>query len=359
MRTQYKSRNQRQGVAAVMICLLMIPVLFILAFSIDYGYLLFVETGLQRTADQAALAAVRDLTPDPDGDQDLDAVRACVREYVELNFGSEFSVADADIVIGRYERSSIYGDLNILSTGVFDTVRVVLRRDDVVNPSVSLYFARLFRKNMAEVIAESTAVLQPASMMGPGTRVLPIALEFKAWNKLDYGDQASVYGDGRITDDSGKEIPGNWGTLDIGPESNSLSELSDQIDNGLSQSDLDALHSDGRIGTNEYIDSSVDVDMNGDTGLSSGLKHSLAAAQGTTRVAPIYKGTSSHGGGLEFTVVGWASVKVLDSKFQGSKNSYVNVQKSYLYDENLRPASDLSNPGEIIEGAYTSPVLVK
>lgn len=352
-------RKQRDGAVAVLLCLLMLPLLALLAFSIDYGFLLYLRTDLQRVADQAALAAARDLTPDAYGNQDLQKVRDTVRQYVAKNLGADFDVQDADIEIGRYNPTTVYSSVDLLSTGVLDTVRVRLHRDDFANSSVSLYFARLFGDNQSDVSAYSTAVLQRARFLPPGTEILPIALEQKSWNQLWQGETASVYGDGRILDSSGKQIPGNWGTVDIGPTGNSTTQLSDQIRFGLDQSDLDSLHAQQVIPTPDYIDSSVPMTTNGDTGMSSGMRHAIEDAHGKMKVAPIYKKTTSHGGNLQFEIVAWVTVEIVDSGWNGSKNSYVEVRKSYTYDQYLRPVSDLSDTGSTIEGAYTSPVLLQ
>ncbi len=229
----------------------------------------------------------------------------------------------------------------------------------MANSSVSLYFARLFGDNESDVSAYSTAILQPAQYLAPGTAILPIALEQKAWNKLDQGETASIYGDGRILDAGGSPIPGNWGTLDIGPKSNSSANLSEQIRNGLTQDDLDSLYSQGAIPTTEYIDANVQTDLNGDTGLSAGIKHAVTNSHGKMKVAPIYKKTTGHGGNLEFEVVAWVTVEVVDSGWNGSKNSFIEVRKAFTYDQHLRPVRDLSDATTKIEGAYTSPVLVE
>ena len=58
-RNRYQSR--RSGAIAALAALLLIPMLALVALCVDYGYLLVVRTDLQRAADAAALAAVRDL----------------------------------------------------------------------------------------------------------------------------------------------------------------------------------------------------------------------------------------------------------------------------------------------------------
>ncbi|MFT5303568.1 MAG: hypothetical protein ACI814_004388, partial [Mariniblastus sp.] len=347
------------GSAALLVIVLMVPLLGLLAFSIDYGFLLFVQTDLQRTADQAALAAVRELTPDQYGNQDLAKVRATVREYVQLNLGDDFVVQDSDIEIGRYDSPKIYDELVILNTGIFDTVRISLRRDEEANHSVVLYFAKLIDHDAAGVSVQAAAVLQRARYIGPGADVFPFAIEQKAWNVLGQGETLAIYGDGRIEDEFGQQIPGNWGTVDIGSASNSASSLSNQILSGLTQDDLDSLYNQNRISTTEYIDSGLVIKLNGDTGLSAGLKFAVRDVETQMRIAPVYREMIGQGGNLEFEIIEWVAIEVVNSSWHGSQNSSIEVRKSYIYDQNLFPVNDLSDLTETIGGAYTVAVLVE
>lgn len=359
---QPMSSDNRRAAIAVLVAFLMIPLLGMLAMAIDYGYLLVVKANLQKSADAAALAAVRDLAPAVDGSQDLAVVRATVRQYAAANVKNVngFTVADADVTIGRYDPASVYSNLTILNTGTFDTVQVTLRRDSTSNSPVSLFFARIFGINNSGVTATATAVLQKASILQPGAGILPFSIPEAEWNSQNPGTIWSIYGDGRLVDDFGNVQPGNWGTLDIGPANNSTADLRDQILYGLTQSDLDALFADGRIPQNSFIDSQMSWYANADPGLSSGIKSAVQAIHGMVRLVPIYDSIIPAGGNnVEYHIVAWAVVQVVDSHWQGSKNTYVRISKSYTYDGKLRPQPDLSNTSAIIEGAYTSPVLVR
>src|SRR5262245_37517727 len=113
----------RRGAIMVLAAILMTSLIGLIAFSVDYGYLLKVRTDLQRSADASALAAVQDLIRKPDGSQDLDKARATVRNYVGENLDdSSFQVASADIEIGRYDPQSIYSNVSLLNNGTLDTV---------------------------------------------------------------------------------------------------------------------------------------------------------------------------------------------------------------------------------------------
>jgi len=355
---------KRRGAIAVLAPVLMIPMMAMVAFAIDYGYLLKTRAALQRAADAAALAAVRDLVPSANGTQNLAAVRETVRQYAKANISeiALFSVLDADIKIGRYDPKTVYTNFTILDDGILDTVRVTLRRDTQANSPVSLFFARVIGINTANVSATATAVLQKASIIPPGSDVLPFSIPKAEWVAASPGSIWSVYGDNKMKDNNGNVIPGNWGTIDIGNSNNSTSDLSDQILNGLRQTDLDTLYSEGRIPQDTYIDSRQPWYGNGDPGLSVGMKSAVKAVEGKTKLIPIYDWISPFpppsGNNVEIHVVGWAVAEVVGSDWQGNPK-YVKIKKSFTYDGLLKPQRDLSITNGVIEGAFTSPVLVQ
>ena len=350
----------RRGAVLVLITLLMIPMLAMVAFSVDYGYLLKVDSDLQRCADAAALACVQDLVPAADGTQDLAQVRDSLRQYVALNSDQSLQVLDSDIEIGRYDPATIYSNVTLLNSGVFDTVRVTLRRDGTVNSRVPLFIGPLLGVQDSAITATATAVLQKPSLLPPGADVLPFSVPESVWDGQDIGDEWSIYGDGKIKDNDGNLIPGNWGTVDIGTTNNSTNDLNDQIINGLHQSDIDALHADARISNDAFIDASQPVSLQADTGISSGLKNSVIPIAGQMRIVPIYDSSSgTPGNTLNIGVVKWGVVKVINSVWQGEKNTNVTIAKSYDYQGELRAQPDLGSTTGYVEGAFTSPVLVE
>ncbi len=353
--------SKRRGAVGILFALLALPLVAMLAFAVDYGFLLKIRTDLQRTADAAALAAVQSLIPAPDGTQDFGDVENVLRDYAVSNRDSTFQVLGADIEMGRYDPATIYSNISLLQTGTFDTVRVTVRNDASVNAPVSMFFAKVFGVDQSPVTATACAVLQKARFLEPGTAVLPFVLPVDVWNAHVPGDTWSIYGDGKMKDANGDDIPGNWGTLDIGPTSNGASELSDQILNGLKQSDIDALHSDGRIASNKHIDGDAPTWMQGDPGLSTGIKNAVQQIYGQTRLVPIYDQLAGQlsGNNVEIKVIGWGVVQVVDSDWNGAKNTHVTIKKAYMYDGDLRPNADLGNTTDIINAAYTSPILVE
>ena len=360
LRAVRKNKRNRRGAVAVLMAVMMLALLSMVAFSLDYGVLLKTRSDLQRVADSAALAALQDLVPASDGTQDLVATAATVRSYAEANTDASFQILNSDIQIGRFDPATIYSQVTLLNDGVFDAVRVTVRRDTQANSPVAHFFAPVFGRQNSGVTATATAVLQKATVLKPGDGVLPIGLPLDVWEAQDPGEKWTVYGDGKIEDLNGNEIPGNWGTVDIGSTSNSTSDINDQILNGLHQSHLDHLYADSRIPSAVHIDSTQPMLLNADTGISVGLKHSIQAVEGQTRIMPIYDyfAGDPQGNNLEFHVVGWGVIIVDDSSWQGN-NKWVRIEKSYTYDGFLTPQSALSNTTGTVEGAFTSPALVE
>ena len=150
--------------------------------------------------------------------------------------------------------------------------------------------------------------------------------------------------------------------VDIGPETGGgTRDVSDQIVDGLKQSDLDSLASQNAQGdssTSTHIDATEPLTLSGETGLKGGTKGALKEIEGTTKIAPIFKQVSGTGTNAKYEITGWATVELVDSSIRGS-NTFVSVKKSFLYDKDLRPNTDLTDETDVIEGAYTSPVLAQ
>ncbi len=351
----------RSGVIVTKVALLLVPMLGFVALAVDYGYLLKVKTDLQGAADAAAVAAVRELVPNSSGAQNVNDVRMVAKSYAASNISSipNFQVSNSDIQTGRFDPSTIYTNVTLLNNGTLNTVRVTVRRDTQFNSPVKLFFAPVLGFSRCDVSATATAVLRRARYLPPGARILPFAVSQQTWNSFDIGENFRTYGGGRVTDDDGDTIPGNWGTVDIGPTNNSTADISNQIRDGLTQRDLNSLESQGKIPNNEHIDSAAPLNVQGDPGLSSGLKHALETVHGDIRYVPIFSSVTKNGNNASYQVTGWGTVRVVNSKFQGSNNTYIELQKAITFDAKLKPNTNLSSTSGTIDGAYTSPGLVE
>ena len=358
----FQHRTKRRGIVVAKTALLLIPIMGMLALAIDYGYLLKSRTDLQRAADLAALAAARDLAAaEANGSQDLAAVRATARQFADANIQdvTNFQVLDSDIEIGRYDPSTVYSNITLLNDGDFDTVRITVRRDAQSNAPVSLFFARVLGRGASGVNATATAILRKASSLRPGNRIIPFTVPQNVWDAHSVGDSWKIYSNGGLQDLAGNPIPGNWGTVDVGDTNNSTAELSDQIESGLSQDDLDELHEDGRISSSSHIDTSASLQLQGETGMSSGMSDAVETVEGQICYIPIFDTVVGGGNSSEFNIIGWGAVKVVNSHWQGNSNTWIRLEKTYTYDLDLQPHTDLGDTAGTIDGAFTTAVLVE
>lgn len=353
--------SSRRGVILLKSAILMVPLLGLIAFAIDYGFLLKVRTDLQRTADMASLAAVRDLIPGRTGYQDLHQARSTANLYANLNTPeySGLQLRTEDVECGRYDPAQVYTKVALLDDGVLDTVRVKVRRDNLANSPVSLFFAPVFGIETVGVSATSTAIIRRASTLGTGSPVLPMAVPEQVWNDYDTGDRFKIYSNGGLKDTWDNPIPGNWGTVDVGNTNNSTADISNQIEHGLRQSDLDALAADGRISSSESIRTSEPLQLQGETGMSAGMRSAVQAIHGEVRYLPIFDKVQGSGNTAEFNIVGWGVVEVVDSNWNGNNHTWLRVEKTTTYDLDLAPHTDLSDTSGTIDGAFTAAVLVE
>ena len=361
-----RDAQNRRGTIAILAAIMMAMLMGMAAFSVDFGYILIARTDLQAAADAAALAAARELLPDAYGSQyhSILATRASVRQYANINSREGFQIPDADIEIGRYDRNTIYsgGPLTLLNIGVFDTVRVTLRQDGILNETVPLFFARALGLEYAAVDVTATAILPPVTVIRPGNGILPFAVDIIEWNQITDGEQLNIFDD-HMEDADGNVVPGNWCTVDIGAEANATSDLIAQMNEGLRQTDLDFLAAstgpDGqpRIPNPTEIADPLWVDA--EPGLSTAMKDTLEELIGVPKIIPLFDIVYGTGDTAQYHIVSWGVVMVTEVELLGALSKrHITLQRCSNYDGTLTAASDLSDT-DTVQGAFAAAMLVE
>jgi hypothetical protein len=110
----------------------------------------------------------------------------------------------------------------------------------------------------------------------------------------------------------GTGSPGNRGTVDIGGSNNSTADIARQIVYGLSSADL--AYFGGEIKFNQQ----GELDLNGDTGISAGVKDELASIKGQPRLIPIFSKVVGPGNNANYTIVQWAGIRIMEVKLTGA-----------------------------------------
>ncbi len=380
-----RSANRR-GVITILTALMTIMILGMIAFAVDIGYVLSSREELQRSADAAALAACWDFAQQlADGQSADDATllaRTTADQYAGLNAVSRDSpdlalnpcnAAGGDIVFGYindlYDGSAAF-DTN--ATDSFNAVRVRVRRDASQNGELPLFFARIFGRTGQSLQAEATAAIVRdvrgfrASTSGECLDLLPFALDletFEAWMDGDIGEDEWTWNatTGQVEEGcdqwlevnlypKGNGSPGNRGTVDIGSNNNSTNDICRQILHGVSAADL-AYH-----GGCLKFNSCGKLYLNGDTGISAGVKDELAAIIGDPRVIPIFSEVNGPGNNAIYTIVHWCGIRIVDVKLTGPMSKkHVTIQACPIVAKGIIPATSTGSS----EYVYSPAVLLK
>ena len=347
-RNGYPNR-QRRGAVLVLAALFMVVMLGMVAFAVDFGYLTMARTELQRSADAAAIAGCWELmdTSPPGTTANLTAEIALARQaasqYVASNSVCNSTVgvnsnsanqSGGDIVIGNLNNPSLGSSaLTFTNPNQYNAVQVHVSKSASSNGVVPLFFGRIFGMQGQAVSAQATAALLnniggfrvPAD--GSNLEILPFSLDQQTWDnmlngggtdayKWDEATQTIVSGQDGVREinlyPQGTGSPGNRGTVDIGSSNNSTADIARQIVQGVNQSDLN------KIGGELKLDASGKLYLNGDTGISAGIKDELASIKGKPRIIPIFSTVVGPGNNATYTIVKFAGVRILNVKLTGS-----------------------------------------
>jgi uncharacterized membrane protein len=347
----------------------MVAMLAMIAFAVDVGYLQLARTQLQQAADSAAIAATMELvdkgmTSTPDLTAETASARQLAVQYAASNsICSKAPVVDpnagngtsGDVVIGYLQNPSDQTQqMDFSDPSRANAVRVRVQRTSASNGEVNLFFGRIFGKSGQAVTATATAALLnnisgfKAPSSGGNLGILPFALDEQTWNNLMAGGGTDTWtwnSDSKtVTNGSdgirevnlypqGTGSPGNRGTVDIGSSNNSTSDIARQIVYGVNSADL-AQMPGGQIALN----GSGELTLNGDTGISAGIKDELASIKGQPRVIPIFRSVTGPGNNAQYLIVKFVGVRVLDVKLTGAMSGkLVTVQPANMRIEGAIP----------------------
>lgn len=334
--------RQRRGATLVLAVIFMFSLFSFLAFSIDTGYLAQSRAEIQRTADAAAMAGCWELYSQMENGTQLQdagsAVRTAAAGMAMLNPVCRTNpVLDAspqtqDIKIGYFadtRNSSFSND----SSNPFFGVQALVSRTASKNGEIPFFFGRIFGDAGRPMESSATAIMakQISGFSLPSSSsetidLLPFALDLQTWQSLLAGTTSDNYafdpvhksvgngGDGIREVNlypQGTGSPGNRGTVDIGGSNNSTNDIARQILHGISAQDLQAL------GKPLNISSQGTMTLNGDTGISAGVKDELKSIIGQKRVIPIFSSVSGNGNNANYTIVRWVGVRIMNVNLTG------------------------------------------
>jgi hypothetical protein len=367
-----------------LLALLMVFLLGMVAFAVDLGYLVNVRHELQNAADSAALAGTSKLldpsllqgTPDQAAAVAVAQGEATHFAYLNKAGGVSLSVPNnpansttGDVVCGYLSNPA---DLSqgFDMTHFPNSVQVRVRRDQVANGSLSLFFARALGVSNQDMEAQATATYRDRIVgfkiqaAGATTcKLLPFALNIDTWNQVLAGvgpdtfvrdestgsvksgpdgiHECKLYPLSNGSSGSGDLPPGNFGTVDIGASNNSTNDIKRQILYGPNAEDLS--HFPG--GVCQLDPATNTLMLQGDTGVSAAVKDDLAAIIGQPRIIPLYSSVSGPGNNAQYTIVGFAGITITEVVLTGSLSSkHLTIQPCFCVDPNGLPGTQIPTP---------------
>jgi hypothetical protein len=346
----------------------MVVILGLVAFAVDVGYLVMVKTELQNAADAAALAGTSCLLDpsllrgNPNPTSAMANARAEAQEFSMYNkAGSVYldlvpnpgNASTGDVVCG-YLADPADPSAEMTYTPFPNSVKVIVRRDNTKNGPLPLFFGRILRVASANLQATATATYEggvtgihipAASAMK--SKFLPITLHVNTWTSMLAGSGPDNYSYNRQTGQvsSGSDgirecklypvangSSGNSGTVNVPPgkTGNSTSVLSRIIREGPNANDLSG-YANGEMKLDPLTNT---LPLNGDTGISAGIKDDLASIIGQPRIIPLYTTVSGNGNNAMYTIVAFVGIVITKVQLTGG-DKYVTIQPCFCLDDTV------------------------
>ncbi len=366
-------RRDRKGNVLVLSAFLMLIMMGVLAFSLDVGYVYVSKSQLQRSADSAALAAACEMIDQGalsgDGTFNISEsnIRSRAEEYAGYNYvlAADPASGPSDVTVGYPEDPfHPHRQMQTSNINMFNAVNVRVRRHTDQNGEVPLFFARFLGHDFVQTQADATAAII-VNVRGFGTPnngnnqgILPFALDEETWLDMLAGggtddwtwdpedEDISPGGDGIREVNlypQGTGSPGNRGTVDIGSNNNSTNDIARQITDGVTPEDLDF------IGGSLELDENGELFLNGDTGISAGVKDELESIKGEPRVIPIYRTVTGNGNNATYTIVAFAGVRIMEVKLTGKMSGKrVIIQPANVVTQGAIPGDDTTQTSHFV-----------
>ncbi len=392
-RHQLSKHQKRLGAVVCLAAAMMIMILAFLAFTVDVGFIALTKAQMKGCSDAAALSASQELIPlfKPGATLSYavaqDKAGLAAEDIASYHRSGDHKQAylerARDVRYGQYYQDENSGAM-VKNYDVWPAnfVEVTTRRDQPLGPgesagtgspdsSLPLFFAPALGTRSADLRVRSAAAMMPGVGFrrppGPDQtiHVLPIALDIETWENLlagvgsdnfSYNEQTKQVSSGTdgilevnlYPTGDGSLPPGNRGTVDIGGSNNSTNDLKRQILHGINQDDLDQLGFELRF-DQQCI-------LNGDTGLSAGIKAQLEAIIGEPRAIPLFSSVSGPGNNANYVIEKFVGVRILEVKLTGSpKQKRVIVQPCEFVSPHVIPG-----PGTIqVDSILTTPRLIE
>jgi hypothetical protein len=397
MKQSLKKEVGRRGAIAPLTAILLVPLLGMVALTVDLGYLVMVQTDLQNAADASALAGAQELigpyvqwslpgqspaTQQAIRSDAISAARQAAKDYAFANVagGVNITLLDSDIEVGYTDGQGNYNPNPPLTTFP-NTVNVIARRDDAANNTVVLFFGPILGTNAVDLSASARAadyegeINTLKSIPGVDAHILPVALDVNVWRTF-YNTGKSPDGAIHIASNGNPHLqvyptdtntPGSFGLVDVGVPANNAPAFRSWIDYGDTPNDINYLLNNGLL----PVSPSAPQPWKVGPGLKSTLQTDFASQIGKPNLIPLfvpyqqspYVAAKGQGQGATYSIIGFVGVSITQATGSGS-NLNISIQPTGTIDPTgVITASRTMGTGTSVFGGssttFTAPKLIK
>lgn len=330
---QMKNSARRTAAVAVLMAVLLVPMLGMVAFAVDMGWIVVAQADLQSAADAAALAGAQMLIGQQQYNQSTHkyslmngfaqyyapgqtqksaivaaattaAITAAKNNASSNTAGSARSLIlnSSDIEFGTTTADGTYTKINGPGYERFpNTIKVTLYLQGDTNGSLPLFFGPVLGKKTVDLQATATATIYAGTLDSLTTAqsyksgILPVAYDVNHWNNFVLTGQGP---DGTTNLDSGGtpqlqvypsiKFTGNFGLLSLDQDSDGASTIRDWINNGVPGSDLQQEINAGLLPLSAHSPL-LPPDWKGDSGLRTDDIEAMNGHHGDTYLLPLFK----------------------------------------------------------------------
>lgn len=352
-----------------------------LAFTVDTGYLASSKAEIRRSADSAALAGCwelydglvyrKTLTQSEADVATEAALYAGINQIANTSPRLSNEINSRSVEIG-YVSSITSNSISDNDSLPFHAVRVAVKKNSQLNGEIPFFFGRIFGESGRALDASATAVLArnisgftTPSNQNESLDVLPFALDLETWNTISANTAEDKFhynpATGTVTagGDGVREVnlypqgtgsAGNRGTVDIGGADNTTADIARQIVYGISQADIQDLGKELKLDA-----AGGAMSLNGDTGISAGVKEELESIIGQPRIIPVFAKVNFNGNRANYTIVKWVGVRILKVRLTGGMSQKeVVIQPACIVSRNFV----VSDSNTLTSDYVYSPVLL-
>jgi Flp pilus assembly protein TadG len=376
-----RSHGRRGGILPLAGAL-MIPLLGMVAMSVDLGYIAACRGELQSAADAAALAGGQQLEKPyylwsaASTTTEKDTIRAAAiasaisaaQTVSSANRagGVYVTLSSSDITVGYLDASGNFNS-NPPSTTFPNTVLVTTRRDGTSNGQVGLFFGPVFGMQSVAITATARATTYTGvinsfnASLGVSDHLLPMTFDAAQWaNFMATGQDPS----GNVsTDASGlpqiqvypnQQYVGNFGQLALDDQHVGSATIKNWIDNGLNPAGIQDLVNANLIPITAHNPNSWD--WIGNPGFKASTVMEVNNYTGQSFLLPLFKAYNGdpsnyqagtgQGANYYYNIVGFVPITIMPVE---STNTQIVVQPTNFFDPTI-----LVDPTTITPGGTSS-----